>query len=103
MTAVALLLLLWVKMFHISSHQKNQLGMMVGYGCSMVLLAQSGLVLAMNLGLLPSAAITIPFFSAGGSNMVSSYILTGLVLSIYRYKNILPGNPVKRMHSASVE
>ena len=36
----------------------------------------------MNLGLLPSAAITIPFFSAGGSNMVSSYILTGLVLSI---------------------
>ena len=102
-TAVALLLLLWVKMFHISSHQKNQLGMMVGYGCSMVLLAQSGLVLAMNLGLLPSASITIPFFSAGGSNMVSSYILTGLVLSIYRYKDILPGNPVKRMHSASAE
>ena len=102
-TAVALLLLLWVKMFHISSHQKNQLGMMVGYGCSMVLLAQSGLVLAMNLGLLPSAAITIPFFSAGGSNMVSSYILTGMVLSIYRYKDILPGNPVKRMHPASAE
>ena len=61
------------------------------------------LVLAMNLGLLPSAAITIPFLSAGGSNMVSSYILTGLVLSIYRYKDILPGNPVKRMHSASAE
>ena len=77
--------------------------MMVGYGCSMVLLAQSGLVLVMHLGLLPSAAITIHFFSAGGSNMVSSYILTGLVLSIYRYKDILPGNPVKRMHPASAE
>ena len=102
-TAVALLLLLCVKMFHISSRQKNQLGMMVGYGCGMVLLSQAGLVLAMNLGLLPSASITIPFFSAGGSNMVSSYILTGLVLSIYRYKDILPGNPVKRMHSASAE
>ena len=102
-TAVALLLLLCVKMFHISSRQKNQLGMMVGYGCGMVLLSQAGLVLAMNLGLLPSASITIPFFSAGGSNMVSSYILTGLVLSIYRYKDILPGNPVKRMHPASAE
>lgn len=101
--AVALLLFLCVKMFHISSRQKNQLGMMVGYGCGMVLLAQTGLVLAMNLGLLPSASITIPFFSAGGSNMVSSYILTGLVLSIYRYKDILPGNPVKRMHPASAE
>ena len=77
--------------------------MMVGYGCGMVLLAQTGLVLTMNLGLLPSASITIPFFSAGGSNMVSSYILTGLVLSIYRYKDILPGNPVKRMHPASAE
>ena len=101
--AVALLLFLCVKMFRISSRQKNQLGMMVGYGCAMVLLSQSGLVLAMNLGLLPSASITIPFFSAGGSNMVSSYILTGLVLSIYRYKDILPGNPVKRMHPASAE
>lgn len=76
---------------------------MVGYGCSMVALAQSGLVLAMNLGLLPSAAITIPFFSAGGSNMVSSYILTGLVLSIYRYKDTYRGIRIKRMHPASAE
>ena len=101
--AVALLLLLCVKMFHISSHQKNQLGMIIGYGCGMVLLLQAVTVIATNLGLLPVSSMTIPFFSAGGSNMVSSYILTGLVLSIYRYKDILPGNPVKRMHPASAE
>ena len=101
--AVLLLAVLCVKIFHISSRQKNQLGMMVGYGCGMVLLLQSVLVIAMNLGLLPSASIAVPFFSAGGSNMISSYILTGLVLSIYRYKDILPENPVKRLHPASAE
>ena len=101
--AVALVLLLCVKMFHISSHQKNQLGMIIGYGCGMVLLLQAVTVIATNLGLLPVSSMTIPFFSAGGSNMVSSYILTGLVLSIYRYKDILPGNPVKQMHPASAE
>ena len=101
--AVALLLFLCVKMFHISSRQKNQLGMIIGYGCGMVLLLQAVTVIATNLGLLPVSSMTIPFFSAGGSNMVSSYILTGLVLSIYRYKDILPGNPVKQMHPASAE
>ena len=75
----------------------------MGKGVRTTTAALKSLGLAMNLGLLPSASITIPFFSAGGSNMVSSYILTGLVLSIYRYKDILPGNPVKRMHPASAE
>lgn len=101
--AVALLLFLCMKMFHISSRQKNQLGMIVGYGCGMVLLLQSVTVIATNLGLLPLSSMTIPFFSAGGSNVVSSYILTGLVLSIYRYKDMLPENPVKRIHPVSAE
>lgn len=101
--AVALLLFLCVKMFRISSRQKNQLGMIIGYGCGMVLLLQSVTVIATNLGLLPLSFIPIPFFSAGGSNVVSSYILTGLVLSIYRYKDILPGKPVKRIHPVSAE
>lgn len=101
--AVALLLFLCVKMFRISSRQKNQLGMIVGYGCGMVLLLQSVTVIAMNLGLLPVTSMTVPFFSAGGSNVVSSYILTGLVLSIYRYKDMLQGKPVKRIHPVSAE
>ena len=101
--AVALLLFLCVKMFRISSRQKNQLGMIIGYGCGMVLLLQSVTVIAMNLGLLPVTSMTVPFFSAGRSNVVSSYILTGLVLSIYRYKDILPEKPVKRIHPVSAE
>jgi len=88
--AVALLLLLAVKIFRISFRQRNQLGMILGCGCGSVFLLQIVLNLAVNLGLLPSAFAMLPFFSFGGSGLLVSYMLLGLVLSIYRYKNILP-------------
>ena len=34
-----------------------------------------------------------PFFSAGGSCIIISYGLMGIVLSTYRYKNIYPRHP----------
>lgn len=88
LVAVLLILLLIRKIFQISSSQKNQLGMMMGYGCGIVFLSP----------LLECASYTwtcisylrfLPFFSYGGVTMVVTYILLGIVLSIYRYKNVL--------------
>ncbi len=87
---VVLLLLLVMKIFRISLEQKNQLGMILGLGCGIVYLLQLGMSIAMPLGLIPSTAVIMPFFSSGGSGIVVAYILLGLVLSVYRYKNILP-------------
>lgn len=89
----ALLFYLLVKIFRVSFHQKNQLGMILGCGCGMIYLFQIILSIGMNLGLLPSTAVILPFFSSGGSGIVTSYILLGLVLSVYRYQNILPSKP----------
>ncbi len=79
-----------MKIFHISVTQKNQLGMIVGMGCGIAFLTKTAVSVLMNLQLLPYAAISMPFLSYGGSNTIVSYILLGLVLSVYRYKNILP-------------
>ena len=38
----------------------------------------------------PPTATFFPFLSAGGSYIVVSYGLIGIVLSIYRYKNVYP-------------
>ena len=86
---VVLLAVLIAKMFRISSRQKNQLGMIVGYGCGVVFLLQFVLAVAINLGLLPPASMVIPLFTGyGGGSIIASYILLGLTLSIYRYKDI---------------
>lgn len=88
--AAALMFFLIIKVFRISFGQKNQLGMILGCGCGIVYLLQTVLCLGMNLGLLPSTAVILPFFSSGGTGIIVAYILLGLVLSVYRYKNILP-------------
>lgn len=99
--AAALILFLVMKIFRISFRQKNQLGMILGCGCGMVFLLQLLMCLASNLGVFPSTSTVLPFFSSGGSGMIVSYILLGLVLSIYRYKNILAERPLERKKSAA--
>lgn len=79
-----------MKVFQISITQKNQLGMIIGMGCGLVFLLKTAVGLLINLQLIPYISISMPFLSYGGSGTIVSYILLGLVLSIYRYKNILP-------------
>ena len=86
---VILLAVLILKMFRISSRQKNQLGMIIGYGCGIVFMLQFAMTVAVNLGLLPPTSIVLPLFAgSGGGTIITSYILLGLTLSIYRYKDI---------------
>lgn len=94
--AAALLSFLLVKIFRISFRQRNQLGMILGCASGTVFLFQMLMCLAMNLGLIPVFSATFPFLSYGGSATVVSYILLGLVLSVYRYKNILAEKPGRK-------
>lgn len=73
-----------------SVKQKNQLGMIMGCGCGMIFLVSFLINVLQNLGILSPTMSFFPFLSAGGSYIVVSYGLIGIVLSIYRYKNIYP-------------
>lgn len=76
--------------FGTAMKQKNQLGMMMGCGCGMIFLVSFLINVLENLGALPPTMTFLPFLSAGGSCIVVSYGLIGIVLSIYRYKNVYP-------------
>lgn len=82
--------------FRLSLRQKNQLGMIMGTACSTVLLMEFALYLASNLGLYNIGAYC-PFLVYGGSGMVVNFALFGILLSIFRYENVLirtePGFP----------
>lgn len=77
--------------------QKNQLGMMMGCGCGMIFLVSFIINILENLGVLPLTETFFPFLSAGGSYIIVSYGLTGIILSIYRYKNIYPRHVKAKM------
>ena len=76
--------------FRISFKQKNQLAMCMGCGCGMILASNVVINIAENIALLPVTETFLPFFSRGGSGILVCYVLLGIVLSIYRYKNIYP-------------
>ena len=84
------LTVLILTVFHTAMKQKNQLGMMMGCGCGMIFLVSFLINVLENVGAFPPAATFMPFLSAGGSYIIVSYGLMGIVLSIYRYKNVYP-------------
>lgn len=81
-----------VIVFRTAVKQKNQLGMLMGCGCGMVFLGSFLINVLENLGVFSPAGTFLPFLSAGGSYIAVSYGLTGIVLSIHRYKNIYPSH-----------
>lgn len=68
--------------------QKNQLGMIMGIGCSVVMLVQMVFYILENIGYTPLGLTYCPFITYGGTGMVITNILLGLLLSIYRYQDI---------------
>lgn len=96
-TAVcAVLVLLIVSIFSIVFRQKNQLGMMMGFGSGMSLFTNIAINLLENFGILPTSQTFLPFFSKGGSCMYVCYILMGVILSVYRYKDVYSVHLPKR-------
>ncbi len=84
---VGLIMLLFWRGLQLSILQKNQLGMIMGTGCGIVLLVQFIFYVLCNTGFLPSA-IYCPFITYGGAGMLTTYILLGIMLSVYRYQNV---------------
>ena len=83
--------------FSASLKQKNELGMMMGFGCGMILLLNILINILVSIGIFPQASSFLPFFSLGRSNMILSYALIGIVLSIYRYKDVYPKDVIDKV------
>lgn len=87
LTAVIIGLL--VLMFRSVFRQKNKLGYIVGFSCTLLLLIQVICYLGMNYGFLPWGKAFMPFLSWGGTNLCIAYIYAGLLLSIHRNHNLI--------------
>jgi len=61
---------------------REPFGRLVPVGLTAFVAAQAVINIGMNLGLLPIIGITLPFVSHGGSSMVASWLMTGMIWSI---------------------
>jgi cell division protein FtsW len=80
--------------FHIArSAPLSQSEKMIGYGIFLLFLSQMFVNLGAISGLIPLTGLTLPFFSAGGSSLVISLYLVGVVLALTR---TVPSVRIKR-------
>lgn len=86
---VGLILFLFIRFMRISFRQRNQLGMLMGTGCCAVFLIEMLIYIAVNLGAAYLDSYC-PFLTSSGTGMLVTYIMLGLLLSIYRYQNTAP-------------
>lgn len=87
---------LFLRFLGLALKQRSQMGMIMGAGCSIVLLLQMLFYILINLGLMPMGSSSCPFFTLGGSWIVVNYTLLGIMLSIYRYQNVISERQLKR-------
>lgn len=77
-----LITLLLFELFRCAAQARDSLGTFICVGMLSLIGFQSIINLGMNLRLLPVIGITLPFFSAGGSSVITLYLGIGLVLSV---------------------
>jgi len=66
----------------IAAQCKDPFGRLVSVGLVAVLFSQMAINTGMTIGIMPITGMTLPFVSAGGSSLVSAWIMVGLLLNI---------------------
>ncbi len=70
--------------WRIAEQARDNAGYLIAVGAQIYFTVQIFINVGMNMGLLPVAGLPAPFLSYGGSSLVASFTITGLLLSVYR-------------------
>ncbi len=83
---IALLSIYILRCIYVSRVARNDMGSLLAIGVAAMFIFQTFENIGMCLGMLPVIGITLPFFSYGGSSMISVMLATGLVMGVYYRK-----------------
>lgn len=85
---INVIVILLFKLTAMTVKQKNRLGFLMGVGCGITIAIQAAWYVLTNLGVVLIGPVYCPFITNGGTGMVVTYVLFGIMLSIYRYQNV---------------
>jgi cell division protein FtsW len=66
----------------IARRAPDRFGFLLGVGLTLLLVLTGAMHVAVTMGLIPTAGVTLPFVSYGGSNLVISLVAAGILLNI---------------------
>lgn len=89
-----ILLLILIKILITSTKSRDNAGRNICIGVFAMIASQTVINIGMVLGLLPVIGITLPFFSSGGTSILSVLIGIGLVQSVYTHKDTIESSGV---------
>jgi len=70
---------------HIALHARERFGAVLAIGCVLMLTIQATINMGVTLSLFPNKGMPLPFVSYGGTGIVVSCLMVGLVMSVYRH------------------
>lgn len=73
--------------YRIAVRARDNVGFLLGIGALSYFLFQILVNIGMNLGVFPVTGLPAPFLSYGGSSLVSSFVVVGILLSVYRRRS----------------
>jgi rod shape determining protein RodA len=83
---LVIFIILLVKLISDARKSKDTLGAMICIGIFSSFAVQMMINLGMVLVVLPVIGISLPFFSSGGSSLLSSFFAVGMALSVYMHR-----------------
>lgn len=82
---VGLFALLLIRGIRIAKYAPNLFGTILAAGLTFMICLQALFNISMSIGLLPTKGVPLPFFSYGGSSLLTTLIAIGILLNISRY------------------
>jgi len=83
---IGLFSILILRIIMLSEKQTSRFSRIVGYSLSSILFAHVFINISMTIGLMPVIGIPLPFFSYGGSSLLSFSILFCMFIKLDRYR-----------------
>ncbi|MDQ7007636.1 MAG: FtsW/RodA/SpoVE family cell cycle protein [Acidobacteriota bacterium] len=84
---VAFLVIAW-RGTQTSAHASDELGRLIAIGATVLIVGQALCHIGIVLGMLPTKGLPLPFLSSGGSSLVSSFALIGLLLGVSQRRRV---------------
>lgn len=82
LVVMGLFIVFLVAGLRISSNAEDRLGQLIAGGCAVMIAFQAFLNIGCVIGVLPTTGKPLPFISSGGSSMMATMIMVGLILSV---------------------
>ena len=83
-----------IRAYSSSMKNENTFNRLLGCGLVTMIVSQALLNIAVAAGALPPTGVPLPFFSAGGSSLVTTLVMAGLIVNVSRFSKNRPSETV---------